>query len=169
MTDLKIITEMTTAEMVAEYNQLTGKSIKKFSDRKTGERQLESARKTAEIKSLFAAGGAAEVQAPVAKKAEVKAKTDPAAAKKPAKAKTNPVAAGKPAAKKATKACARPMTNVTVNGTYYRSIMSAFTALDLPLNIHGKFRLGLKADGTKVLEHEGKKYTFKVVTQQELA
>ena len=40
----KMIDEMTTAEMVAEYNTLTGKSIKKFSSRAAGERQLAKAR-----------------------------------------------------------------------------------------------------------------------------
>lgn len=38
------IAEMTTAEMVAEYNLLTGKSIKKFSSRAAGEQQLAKAR-----------------------------------------------------------------------------------------------------------------------------
>ena len=37
---LKPISEMTTAEMVAEYNKLTDKSIKKFSSRAAGEKQL---------------------------------------------------------------------------------------------------------------------------------
>lgn len=40
----KMIAEMTTAEMVAEYNLLTGKSIKKFSSRAAGEQQLTKAR-----------------------------------------------------------------------------------------------------------------------------
>lgn len=40
----KLIAEMTTAEMVAEYNTLTGKSIKKFSSRAAGEKQLAAAR-----------------------------------------------------------------------------------------------------------------------------
>ena len=40
----KMIAEMTTAEMVAEYNTLTGKSIKKFSSRAAGEQQLAKAR-----------------------------------------------------------------------------------------------------------------------------
>ena len=40
----KPIAEMTTAEMVAEYNLLTGKSIKKFSSRAAGEQQLTKAR-----------------------------------------------------------------------------------------------------------------------------
>lgn len=39
-----MIAEMTTAEMVAEYNTLTGKSIKKFSSRAAGEQQLAKAR-----------------------------------------------------------------------------------------------------------------------------
>lgn len=40
----KTIAQMTTAEMVAEYNLLTGKSIKKFSSRAAGEQQLTKAR-----------------------------------------------------------------------------------------------------------------------------
>lgn len=40
----KPISQMTTAEMVAEYNLLTGKSIKKFSSRAAGEQQLTKAR-----------------------------------------------------------------------------------------------------------------------------
>lgn len=40
----KMIADMTTAEMVAEYNLLTDKSIKKFSSRAAGEQQLAKAR-----------------------------------------------------------------------------------------------------------------------------
>lgn len=40
----KPIAQMTTADMVAEYNLLTGKSIKKFSSRAAGEQQLAKAR-----------------------------------------------------------------------------------------------------------------------------
>lgn len=40
----KTFDQMTTAEMVAEYNILTGKSIKKFSSRAAGEQQLTKAR-----------------------------------------------------------------------------------------------------------------------------
>lgn len=40
----KQIADLTTAEMVAEYNTLTGKSIKKFSSRAAGEKQLAAAR-----------------------------------------------------------------------------------------------------------------------------
>ena len=38
------IKTMSTAEMIAEYNELTGKAIKKFSSRAAGERQLAAAR-----------------------------------------------------------------------------------------------------------------------------
>lgn len=41
---MKAIAQLTTAEMVAEYNTLTGKSIKKFSSRAAGEKQLAAAR-----------------------------------------------------------------------------------------------------------------------------
>lgn len=41
---MKTVTEMTTAELVAEYNELTGKSIKKFSSRAAGEKQVQNAR-----------------------------------------------------------------------------------------------------------------------------
>ncbi len=40
----KTVSELTTKELVAEYNQLTGKSIKKFADRATGEKQVLKAR-----------------------------------------------------------------------------------------------------------------------------
>ncbi len=41
---MKPINEMSTPEMVAEYNALTGKAIKKFSSRPAGEEQLRKAR-----------------------------------------------------------------------------------------------------------------------------
>lgn len=41
---MKKVEDMTTAEMVAEYNKLTGKETKKFATRATGERQLNDAR-----------------------------------------------------------------------------------------------------------------------------
>lgn len=48
---MKTITEMTTAELVAEYNALTGKSIKKFSSRAAGEKQVLAAREAAPKKT----------------------------------------------------------------------------------------------------------------------
>lgn len=52
---MKAINEMTTAEMVAEYNALTGKSIKKFSSRAAGEKQLAKVRSEASSTSQAAA------------------------------------------------------------------------------------------------------------------
>ena len=123
---MQIITEMSTSEMVAEYNQLTGKSIKKFSDRKTGERQLASARQMAETKSLLSG------------------------------------TTSKPTSK-----CKRPMTSVVVGDEHYRSVLAAFTALDLPVNKHGKFRLALKASGKATIENEGKEYHFSIAERKD--
>lgn len=52
---MKSINEMTTAEMVAEYNALTGKSIKKFSSRAAGEKQLAKVRSEVSSTSQVAA------------------------------------------------------------------------------------------------------------------
>jgi hypothetical protein len=41
---MKLISEMTTAELVAEYNEKTGKNIKKFSSRAAGEKQVATLR-----------------------------------------------------------------------------------------------------------------------------
>lgn len=54
----KPIAQMTTAEMVAEYNLLTDKNIKKFSSRAAGEQQLAKAREFMKVaKAVVAAGG----------------------------------------------------------------------------------------------------------------
>lgn len=54
----KPISEMTTAEMVAEYNKLTDKSIKKFSSRAAGEKQLAKAREFMVVAKAVVAGAA---------------------------------------------------------------------------------------------------------------
>lgn len=157
---LQIITEMTTSEMVAEYNLLTGKSIKKFSDRKTGERQLTSARQMAETKKLLAgkpAKGEVEAPAPVAKKE-----------KKPASPRVN--IDGRSAAIKLSwinKDTAEKRAShhkVSVGGVVYRSVKEAFEKLGLPLEKHIKFRMELKEKGKAVFEG----HHFKLVEQQEM-
>lgn len=55
---LKPISDMTTAEMVAEYNKLTSKSIKKFSSRAAGEKQLAKAREFMVVAKAVVAGAA---------------------------------------------------------------------------------------------------------------
>lgn len=54
----KPISEMTTAEMVAEYNKLTDKSIKKFSSRAAGEKQLAKAREFMVVAKAVVEGAA---------------------------------------------------------------------------------------------------------------
>ncbi|TXH50795.1 MAG: hypothetical protein E6Q97_19680 [Desulfurellales bacterium] len=54
----KPIAQMTTTEVVAEYNLLTDKNIKKFSSRAAGEQQLAKAREFMKVaKAVVAAGG----------------------------------------------------------------------------------------------------------------
>lgn len=169
MSQVQIITEMITSEMVAEYNKLTGKSIKKFSDRKTGERQLASARQTAETKKLFQGTAASKPSAqPIAAHKE---KATPKPKSKPVPrvnidSRSTAVAASW--TNKAVAASRAMRTNVSVSGTVYRSVKEAFEKLDLPLGQHIKFRMELKAEGAKTFEHEGKKYNFKAVEQQSL-
>lgn len=69
MITLKSITTAATAELVAAYNELTGKAIKKFSSRAAGEKQVAAALKEHEAKS----------------KADAKAKKDDKPAKPTAK------------------------------------------------------------------------------------
>lgn len=54
----KPISEMTTAEMVAEYNKLTDKSITRFSSRAAGEKQLAKAREFMVVAKAVVAGAA---------------------------------------------------------------------------------------------------------------
>lgn len=49
---------------------------------------------------------------------------------------------------------------ISVDGVKYRSVIKAFAALGLPINKHGKFRLGLHEHKKAVFEHEGKKHKF---------
>lgn len=170
MTQVQIITEMTTAEMVAEYNKLTGKSIKKFSDRKAGERQLAAARSMAETKGLFS-GKKPIPQVPSAVAAPKKASAV-SAPKKTSAPRVNIDSRSKSVAsswKNPDVAASRAeRTNISVAGTFYRSVKEAFEKLGLPLGKHIKFRMELKAAGTKTFEYDGKKYNFKVVEQIEI-
>jgi len=54
-------------------------------------------------------------------------------------------------------------TSVKVKGETFDSVRKAFLALGLPLSVHIRFRMTLKANGSAVFEHEGKKYQFTVV------
>lgn len=169
MDTMDIITEMTTAQMVAEYNQLTGKSIKKFSDRKAGERQLASAREMAATKKLLSgAASSPKAETPKASAKQTKAEKPKAAAKPRVNIDGRSKSVASSWADPDVAASRAIRTNVSVAGTMYRSVKEAFEKLNLPLGKHIKFRMELKAEGVKTFEHEGKKYNFKTVEQQSL-
>jgi hypothetical protein len=148
------ISTTTTAELVAEYNRLSGKSIKKFSSRAAGEKQ---------VAALIA-------KQPIAQKiadkvAKLPSKVAPAAPKAPA---DRSAAIRQSWAVMATHNARSQRDSVEVDGVSYRSTKAAFDALSLPLAGHIRFRMALKASGKRVMEHadeSGKvtKYVFKLL------
>lgn len=137
------MSKRTMQEVVAEFNQLSGQNIKRFATTDIGEKRI----------AALKAGAVAD------EKKQAKAKSAAAKEDKPVKqAKTH---TGK--AERTWK-----MASMTVDGHPYRSIKAAFDTLGLPLNKHGKFRLKLKATGKETFEHEGKKYHFVLITQEQL-
>lgn len=178
--------EMSLSELVAEYNQLTGKEIKKFSSRAAGEKQLEAARAGVKPKfpslseSLAAAtSSGSSKKAVAASKDKTKAKAQPKA-ERPAKTSKEPKQP-KPAKEGTTaeRRCAgisTSWTNETVRAARsrrdgvsvrghgkYKSVMAALLALNLPTNKNISFRAKLKADGSAIMEHEGSKFHFTLV------
>lgn len=163
----------TTAELVAKYNQLTGKAIKKFSSRAAGEKQV-LAFMNAKPKDV-AQDKPETSKADPAKAASKKAMNDPAKASTTGASELARQAASiaKSAAKKkaekeatvsrsdaikvswedpAVKAARSIKNKVKVGGVEYRSLKAAFEALNLPVKKHLAFRLELKAAGRKTFE-----------------
>lgn len=142
------ISAMTTAAMVAEYNSLTGKSIKKFSSRAAGEKQLEAARTKAGVAVIK------EVVAKVVKaKVEKKETTNRADAIK--KSWADPKVA----------AARSERTHVKASGKMFRSVKQAFEELGLPLEKHIRFRMQLKQVAEMTFNHEGRTIKFAVVQE----
>lgn len=161
----------TTTELVAEYNRLSGKTIKKFSSRAAGEKQV-----TALLAKI--------PKSPVSKLLP-KSKVD------------KPVSKAKPprvAKEKIDKAPANRSESIrrswTVMATHnarstrhsvevheegrkseslqsYRSTLAAFRALKIPEGTHIRFRMELKAKGKNVIDHEGTKFHFAVTSKAE--
>lgn len=176
------VAKVTTAELVAKYNELTGKSIKKFSSRAAGEKQVLaflSAKPKADNKdnatAKKAAASFAKDEIDTAKAASKKAMLDLAKqttsgasdlAKQAASIAKS--AAKKKADKEATvsrsdavsaswedpavKEARSTKNKVKVAGVEYRSVKSAFEALKLPLEKHIGFRAELKASGRKTFD-----------------
>lgn len=142
------VSAMTTAAMVAEYNSLTGKSIKKFSSRAAGEKQLEAARTKAGVAAIK------EVVAKVVKaKVEKKETTNRADAIK--KSWADPKVA----------AARSERTHVKASGKMFRSVKQAFEELGLPLEKHIRFRMQLKQVAEMTFNHEGRTIKFAVVQE----
>lgn len=115
---------MTTAQMIAEYNALTGKAITRFSSRAAGERQLANAR---------AVHKPQQEKPPMTKN----------------EARSTAVAASWSDAD--VKAARSKRDNVVVinsegKSSVYKSVRAAFVALELPLGSHIKFRMRLKKE-----------------------
>lgn len=192
---MNTIANMTTSEMVAEYNTLTGKSIKKFSSRAAGERQLAAVR------------AAQPQQEPVVIEEEhyIRAlgishcpccgihlsngyttNTDQRENNLPLLDKHEYMCLGcggefgpliKGRSEKRSAAISNSWNDadiaakrsrrdhVMVNGSVHRSVRAAFVALRLPMGQHIKFRMALKEAGVGVYEHDGKEYEFTLVNK----
>lgn len=125
------INQMTTSAMVAEYNRITGKCIKKFATRAAGVKQLQAAR---------------------SQEKPMQVETKPKNA-----ARSDAVAASW--SNKGVKAARSARNGVLVDGkTEYKSVRAAFVALGLPMGSHIKFRMRLKAEGK--VEFEGYEFAL---------
>lgn len=159
-----------TPELVAEYNRLSGKAIKKFSSRAAGEKQVaallvKNPQNDGFVKPKSALAKTAEIMDKVAKPKVEKAPADRSAAIRRswsvlathnARSARHNVEVYQEGHKAETLQC-------------YRSTLAAFNALKLPVGQHIRFRMALKADGKKVFEHEGTKYHFILVIVTEKA
>ncbi len=179
------ITDMKTSDMVAEYNALTGKSIKKFSSRAAGEKQLEFARAKEKLTSEAVAvkeipqdgsccpacgavhdqtyaglEGTAGAERLFCHHCSTEYHTDGRIYKAPAKSATRSAGVRKSWSDKNTHDLRSARHHVVVNGVEYRSVRAAFTALGMPLSKHIKFRAQLKA--AKVLAWNDK-FQFSLV------
>lgn len=141
---MKPVKEMTTAELIAEYNQRKGKSIKKFSSRAAGEAQVEAARN--------ASGETTKTGS---------------ASPKPSANRSESTAASWH--NKAIAAKRKERTHVRVGGEEYRSVGAAFLALKLPMGKMIPFRMEVKKSGRSVFTHDGKSYTFTVAKKEKVA
>jgi hypothetical protein len=154
------VKEMSTADLVACYNRLTGKTIKKFSSREAGEKQVLAAISKQEDKEKAAATAKAADKKP---EAAPKKKAEPSAKKSPTER-----AAAIGATWKDTKvrAARSQRTNVEVGGQVHRSVAAAFKTLKLPMGKMIAFRIALKASAGKLKfgEHE-----FRVISAETFA
>ena len=189
------ITEMKTADMVAEYNALTGKSVKKFSSRAAGEKQLAALRAVQPQQEL-------KVEEHFVKELGIShcpccgthlsngytTNTDQRENDLPLLDKHEylclgcggefgPLIKGRSVkrsaaiseswADEAVAAKRSRRDQVMADGNLYRSVRAAFVALKLPLEQHIKFRMALKESGVGVYEHGDKEHEFTLASKGE--
>lgn len=143
---MKQISDMTTAEILAEFNLLTNGNVKRFASRTAAERRLAHARENHEpVPDVKPSDLRASI-------AEATAAARSAQAEGVAKSWHDP----------AVRAARAQRNGVEVNGVEYKSTAAAFRALRLPFNKHVAFRGKLKAAGA--LEFEG--HAFRVLPVQ---
>jgi len=148
------ITGMSSAALVAEYNRLTGKNIKKFSSRKAAERQVASARTGKILPLTNAVEGKPE---PKKAKAKPKTKVSEKEMREHMSAATKKTWKDEAVAKKRAQ-----RHGVNVEGKHYRSVAAAFTALRLPMGRHIPFRMELKKTKRLTFKHGEKSYIFTI-------
>lgn len=148
----------TTTELVAEYNRLSGKTIKKFSSRAAGEKQV-----TALLAKI--------PKSPVSKAKPprvAKEKIDKAPANRSESIRRSWTVMATHNARST-----RHSVEVHEEGRKseslqsYRSTLAAFRALKIPEGTHIRFRMELKAKGKNVIDHEGTKFHFAVTSKAE--
>ena len=167
----------TTPELVAEYNRLSGKTIKKFSSRAAGEKQVTALLDKAP-EALFT-GKAVKEAAKTAGITADTSKAPKAKAPRVSKSKEDKVPANRSESIRRSWSvmttniarCARHNVEVHEEGRKaetlqgYRSTLAAFNALKLPTGTVIRFRMALKAAGKNVFEHDGKKHHFAIVSK----
>lgn len=179
---MKDITSMTTAEMVAEYNSLTGKSIKKFSSRAAGEKQLQAARAQGTLpgttvkqdgsccpqcgrehdQTYAGAEGTAAAERLFCHHCSTEYYPDGRVYKAQPSSKQRAESTRRSWSDKAVHDRRSLKQRVQVNGEEYRSVLAAFLALGLPASKHIKFRAQLKAAGALAWDE---KFHFVVVSK----
>jgi hypothetical protein len=156
------IAKTSMADLIAIHNSVAPKAVKKFSDRKTAERRLLSL--AAETRAAASKGDKA------AKKAgDLRATDRRTATRRDAPAAPKVKKAAKPAADRSSAiaaswsnaevANARSMRHsVKVGGETYKSVATAFRALNLPMGPHIRVRMEIVANGKAV--HQNHKFTL---------
>ena len=135
-------------DLLALHNELTGKAISRFADRKSGERQTLKALHEKRFTSYDAYLRVKEAA--------------PAKEKKQAKPKSE----GAVKVARTTCSTVNVVCNVQEINASYKSVAAAFEGLGLPMNKHIKFRGELKAAGKLTFMHEGFEYHFQAFPKQ---